>query len=201
MDSNNKSLEQVISEMVEMGFEHSQILEAIKVVGPSIPSLVEHIFNTSSSSSSNREPSTTHVTKSLPCNGKALKKRTFSSSIEVPKSRTINHYFQSSSKVNEKNKNVVVVDDDNDDEDVEEHKEKVSLPRMGFDHDSGVAHDFDVASDWEQKARILLQKHFGFSSLKSFQKEALSAWIALRDCLVLAATGSGFVLYLYSNVI
>lgn len=191
MDSNNKSSEQVISEMVEMGFEHSQILEAIKVVGPSIPSVVEHIFNTSNSSSSNREPTITHVT--LPSNGKALKKRAFSSSIQVPKSRTINHYFQSSSKVNGKNKNVVVLDDD----DVEEHEEKESLPRMGFDHDSGVANDFDVASDWGQKASILLQKHFGFSSLKSFQKEALSAWIDHRDCLVLAATGSGFVLYLY----
>lgn len=188
MDSNNKSSEQVISEMVEMGFEHSQILEAIKVVGPSIPSVVEHIFNTSNSSSSNREPTITHVT--LPSNGKALKKRAFSSSIQVPKSRTINHYFQSSSKVNGKNKNVVVVDDD-DDDDVEEHEEKESLPRMGFDHDSGVANDFDVASDWGQKASILLQKHFGFSSLKSFQKEALSAWIDHRDCLVLAATGSG----------
>jgi Werner syndrome ATP-dependent helicase len=187
MDSNNKSSDQVISEMVEMGFEHSKILEAIKVVGLSIPSIVEHIFNTSSSSSSNnREPSTTHISKSLPSNGKAIKKRTFSSSIQVPKSRTINHYFQSTSKVNEKNKNVVAVDVDDD---VEEHM--VSLPQMRFDL------DLDIVSDWEQRASILLQKHFGFSSLKSFQKEALSAWIARRDCLVLAATGSGFVLYLY----
>ncbi|KAK2456581.1 RECQ helicase SIM [Trifolium repens] len=181
MDSNNKSSDKVISEMVEMGFEHSKILEAIKVVGLSIPSIVEHIFNTSSSSS-NREPSTTHISKSLPSNGKAIKKRTFSSSIQVPKSRTINHYFQSTSKVNEKNKNVVAVDVDVDD-DVEEHME--SLPQMRFDLDP------DIASDWEQRASILLQKHFGFSSLKSFQKEALSAWIARRDCLVLAATGSG----------
>jgi len=196
MDSNNKSSEQVISEMVEMGFEHSQIFEAIKAVGPSIPSVVEHIFNTSNSSSSNREPSTTHVTKSSSNNGKALKKRAFSSSLQVPKSRTISHYFQSSSKVNEKNKNVVVVDDD-----LEEHKENESLPPKEFGHDSGEAHDLDITSDWEQKASILLQKHFGFSSLKSFQKEAFSAWIDHRDCLVLAATGSGFVLYLYRNVI
>jgi Werner syndrome ATP-dependent helicase len=76
---------------------------------------------------------------------------------------------------------------------VEEHME--SLPQMRFDL------DLDIVSDWEQRASILFQKHFGFSSLKSFQKEALSAWIARRDCLVLAATGSGFVLYLYRNVI
>lgn len=45
--------------------------------------------------------------------------------------------------------------------------------------------------DWEQKVRGILKKHFGFSSLKSFQKEAMEAWLAHRDCLVLAATGSG----------
>ncbi|GAU29355.1 hypothetical protein TSUD_31610 [Trifolium subterraneum] len=166
--------------MVEMGFEYSKVLEAIKVVGLSIPSIVEHIFNTSTSGSSSN--GVTHFSKSLPNNGKALKKRAFSSSVQVPKSRTISHYFQSTNKVNEKNKNVVVdVDDDGDD--VEEHNE--SLPQMGFDLDP------NIASDWEMRASILLQKHFGFSSLKSFQKEALSAWIAQRDCLVLAATGSG----------
>ncbi|XP_008805756.2 ATP-dependent DNA helicase Q-like SIM isoform X1 [Phoenix dactylifera] len=45
--------------------------------------------------------------------------------------------------------------------------------------------------DWEDKVSSVLQKHFGFSSLKGFQKEALEAWLAHRDCLVLAATGSG----------
>lgn len=44
---------------------------------------------------------------------------------------------------------------------------------------------------WEEKVSVLLQKHFGFSSLKGFQKEALEAWLERRDCLVLAATGSG----------
>jgi len=37
----------------------------------------------------------------------------------------------------------------------------------------------------------VLQKHFGFSCLKAFQKEVLDAWSAHRDCIVLAATGSG----------
>lgn len=45
--------------------------------------------------------------------------------------------------------------------------------------------------DWEVKADMLLQKHFGYQSLKRFQKEALGAWVAQKDCLVLAATGSG----------
>ncbi|XP_074335305.1 ATP-dependent DNA helicase Q-like SIM isoform X2 [Apium graveolens] len=49
----------------------------------------------------------------------------------------------------------------------------------------------DIAQDWELRVANLMLKHFGFSSLKSFQKEALAAWIAHQDCLVLAATGSG----------
>ncbi|XP_072955396.1 ATP-dependent DNA helicase Q-like SIM [Typha angustifolia] len=49
----------------------------------------------------------------------------------------------------------------------------------------------EVVSDWEIKVSSLLQKHFAFSSLKGFQKEALDAWLAHKDCLVLAATGSG----------
>ncbi|XP_050225916.1 ATP-dependent DNA helicase Q-like SIM isoform X2 [Mercurialis annua] len=45
--------------------------------------------------------------------------------------------------------------------------------------------------DWENRANSVLHKHFGYVSLKSFQKEALAAWVANQDCLVLAATGSG----------
>lgn len=52
---------------------------------------------------------------------------------------------------------------------------------------------------WEQKVGDALQKHFGFSSLKGFQKEAIKAWLAHKDCLILAATGSGIsCLFLYT---
>ncbi|KAH9610184.1 hypothetical protein KSS87_002193 [Heliosperma pusillum] len=54
-----------------------------------------------------------------------------------------------------------------------------------------VEDDIELGSDWDKKADRLLQKHFGYSGLKSFQKEVLSAWLARQDCLVLAATGSG----------
>ncbi|KAL5647568.1 hypothetical protein ACJX0J_041923, partial [Zea mays] len=47
----------------------------------------------------------------------------------------------------------------------------------------------------------LLQKHFGFSSLKAFQKEVLDAWFAHGDCVLLAATRSdkrmAFMAYYY----
>ncbi|KAJ4839070.1 hypothetical protein Tsubulata_036617 [Turnera subulata] len=50
----------------------------------------------------------------------------------------------------------------------------------------------DIAKgDWEGMADKLLQERFGYPCLKSFQKEALAAWLAHEDCLVLAATGSG----------
>ncbi|KAE9459004.1 hypothetical protein C3L33_09110, partial [Rhododendron williamsianum] len=51
--------------------------------------------------------------------------------------------------------------------------------------------ELDIGPGWEQKVKNLLLKHFGFSSLRSFQKDAVAAWLAQRDCLVLAATGSG----------
>ncbi|XP_022965576.1 ATP-dependent DNA helicase Q-like SIM [Cucurbita maxima] len=49
----------------------------------------------------------------------------------------------------------------------------------------------DTLLDWEKKLNRLLKKHFGYPSLKKFQKEALEAWLNNQDCLVLAATGSG----------
>lgn len=47
------------------------------------------------------------------------------------------------------------------------------------------------ASEWEVRANVALRKHFGHKCLKDFQREALEAWIAKRDCFILAATGSG----------
>eukprot|EP00850_Spirogloea_muscicola_P019533 SM000193S05157 [mRNA] locus=s193:15069:20925:+ [translate_table: standard] len=46
-------------------------------------------------------------------------------------------------------------------------------------------------SGWEAAAMTALQTRFGFEELKPFQREALAAWAAGRDCFVLAATGSG----------
>lgn len=59
------------------------------------------------------------------------------------------------------------------------------------DQSSNCIEEEDIEQDWELRVANLMQKHFGFSTLKSFQKEALAAWVAHQDCLVLAATGSG----------
>lgn len=52
-----------------------------------------------------------------------------------------------------------------------------------------------------ERMEAIMQKHFGFSSLKGFQKEALDTWSSNKDCLVLAATGSGTYLFLRLRVI
>ncbi|RDX86127.1 ATP-dependent DNA helicase Q-like SIM, partial [Mucuna pruriens] len=160
IDGKNTCSDQVIAEMVEMGFEYSNIVEAIKVVGPSIPSAVEHILNNT----------TTHTPKLQAHNGDALRKQPMRACRQVRQSRILDH-FQSN--------------------DVEEHKGEFPHPNPIMVSEPFEALDLDVASDWEPRVSNLMQKHFGFSSLKSFQKEALSAWVAHKDCLVLAATGSG----------
>jgi len=171
-DWNDTCWDQAIAEMIEMGFEYSSIVEAIKVVGPSVPSAVEHILN-----SATGEPSTTHTSNSHALNGNALKKRPLRTGRLVRQSKIFDHFHSN--------------------DDVTEHKE--DLPQLGIDPNPVVlsepfeAQYLDAESDWEQKVSNLMKKHFGFSSLKGFQKEAISAWVAHKDCLVLAATGSGNV--------
>ncbi|XP_057427230.1 ATP-dependent DNA helicase Q-like SIM isoform X3 [Lotus japonicus] len=191
-NNNNTSSDQVIAEMVEMGFQHSTILEAIEAVGPSIRSAVEHIFKTTTISNPNPNPEPpTHTFKSR--NGNALNKQSLPSSSSHPK--PIDHYFKPIGKVkSKKSENEVVVNDDvmrAEELDVTSDWEQKFEKSEVVIADDVMRTDPDVASDWEHTVSKLLQKHFGFSALKSFQKEALAAWVANEDCLVLAATGSG----------
>ncbi|KAL5196114.1 ATP-dependent DNA helicase Q-like SIM [Glycine soja] len=163
MDGNKTSSAQVIAEMIGMGFDYTDIMEAIKVAGISIPSAVEHILN-----------STARTPKLHAHNGRkktVLRKQPFRSCRQVRQSKIFDHFHSNDAKE--------------------------ESPQMGVDPNPIVlsepfeAQDLDIAYDWEQRVSLLMQKHFGFSSLKTFQKEALSAWLAHKDCLVLAATGSG----------
>lgn len=200
MDGNNVSSDQVIAEMLEMGFEYSNIVEAIKIVGPSITSAVDHIFNgaggaTTTTSFQAPSTSTAHTSKFHANNGKSLKRRPLPSFRQVRQSRILDHFQSTDDKVTECKNNDLAVDATCTVE--EEHKEPSSVVKadpivLSGSLVAGSPEDLDIASDWEKKVSIILQKHFGFSSLKSFQKKALSAWVAHKDCLVLAATGSGF---------
>ncbi|XP_029125623.1 ATP-dependent DNA helicase Q-like SIM isoform X2 [Cajanus cajan] len=155
MEGNNTCSDQVIAEMIEMGFEYSNIVEAIKEVGLSVPRVVEHILKTPKLQEHNKNP---------------LRRQPLRTCRLVRQSKIFDHFHSN---------------------DVQEHTEDFPDPIPFVLSEPFQVQDSDVASDWERKVSNLMQKHFGFSSLKSFQKEALSSWVGHKDCLVLAATGSG----------
>lgn len=204
MDGKDISSDQVIAEMLEMGFEYPNIIEALKAVGPSVNSAVDFILNNAGRSGA-RASTSSNNSKSYKGNGKGLRKRDLTSShslSHVHQSSLLDHFQSTSKSTESRTENVVGVPFSRLEVPpgtVEEHKDPFSDMYVDSKMQSGSyivdsLNDLDNGSDWEQKASNLLQKHFGFSSLKSFQKEALTAWVTHKDCLVLAATGSGTIL-------
>ncbi|XLU70644.1 hypothetical protein S245_029697 [Arachis hypogaea] len=198
MGASNLSFDQVLVEMLEMGFEYSSIVEAIKTVGLSIPNVVEHILTAGSGSgrattSSKASTTTIQPSKFRAPHGKALKRKALSSTSQVRQSSILDHFHTNDkSTVCNKIHDVAIVDL----EMVNEHDEPISempddVTVMPGQIVTAPMENFVVMSDWETRVGGLLQKHFGILCLKSFQKEALNAWAAHKDCLVLAATGSG----------
>ncbi|XP_057732365.1 ATP-dependent DNA helicase Q-like SIM [Arachis stenosperma] len=198
MGASNLSFDQVLVEMLEMGFEYSSIVEAIKTAGLSIPNVVEHILTAGSGSgrattSSKASTTTIQPSKFRAPHGKALKRKALSSTSQVRQSSILDHFHTNDkSIVCNKIHDVAIVDL----EMVNEHDEPISempddVTVMPGQIVTAPMENFVVMSDWETRVGGLLQKHFGILCLKSFQKEALNAWAAHKDCLVLAATGSG----------
>ncbi|KAM3704815.1 hypothetical protein ACJW31_03G034300 [Castanea mollissima] len=190
MDGNGLSSDEVIAKLIEMGFQNSSVLEAVKAVGPSFDDALEYLSNYSHRNSWGASSSSSCSTS----NEKNLGKRTLSSlpsSGQLRQSSILDH-FQSTARPKKCRTGFLpdaLVP-------VEEHKEDLSgmhcnLETMSELFPVDCAWELDIASDWEKKVVSLLQKHFRYSSLKNFQKEALAAWLAHQDCLVLAATGSG----------
>ncbi|KAF7805099.1 ATP-dependent DNA helicase Q-like SIM [Senna tora] len=198
MDGKEISSDQVIAEMLEMGFEHANVVEALKAVGPSINSAVEFILTSARRSGLRASITSTNNSRSHMGNGMSLRKRDLTSthsSSNVRQSSMLDH-FQSTNKSTECKTDIVDGAPFNKLEVLPGSMSKHKEPFSDIDVDSNMhSGSYIVDSlqelDWEQKASKLLQKHFGFSSLKSFQKEALTAWVTHRDCIVLAATGSG----------
>lgn len=173
--------DQVIAELIGMGFQISEATEAIKEVGPSLNNAIDFILN---ACSSRNEDGTSNG-----CSKKVTRKRDLSvtgkKSVGRMRQLSIMDHLQSAGKVNKTCH----------ESDTSASRAKV-LPfqdPIGIVTGIGLSYskEEDVGPDWEVKANALLQKHFGYASLKRFQKEALAAWIAHKDCLVLAATGSG----------
>ncbi|KAF4360895.1 hypothetical protein G4B88_016055, partial [Cannabis sativa] len=176
MNGNSISSEEdVVSKLIEMGFENSIAVEAVKLVGPSVDDAVEHILNGCRRNSHR----TTSNSTSSENNVKALGKRTMYSSC-------VSEHFQSTSR--NKRRETEVVEQSKPPISDDSYCIKTATSEAFLDDCSD---EMVIGPGWEHKVNSLLQKHFGNFSLKKFQKEALAAWLANEDCLVLAATGSG----------
>ncbi|CAN0914182.1 ATP-dependent DNA helicase Q-like SIM [Linum grandiflorum] len=189
-----------IEKLVEMGFEKPAAVMAVDQVGPSLDAAVDYILNGCNRKSGAASSSSRSFTSSAKVLGKRA--AVASSRLGPKRQSTILDHFDSAggSKRSRVSKGLVQVVpllnegkphsrievscsgavDNHQKENVEEHL-AVFFSREVV----------DVGKDWEGRAKSILRKHFGYQSLKSFQKEALAAWVANQDCLILAATGSG----------
>lgn len=198
MSGVDSSSDEVIAKLIDMGFENSAIMEAVEAIGPSLHGAIEYILNGSLRNPIGKSSSSICSTS----DGKTLGKRTLlsASSPGVMRQSSLLDHCQFTTRY-KRGKSKAVADlpvslSMVPSSIVEEHKE--SCPEMHCRHENKPEFlpvwcpgEVDIGSDWEVKVNSLLKKHFGYSSLKNFQKEALSAWLTHQDCLVLAATGSG----------
>lgn len=199
VERDNVACDQATAELISMGFEFSDVAEAMNAVGPSLDKAVEYILNDSrrkSDCASSSSISLAGRDKSLRrCSELSLK------SVRKLRQSSIVELLDSGSRSTRRKITI--------ESDVSASKlrtlgsPKESFPFVNTDAPSTTQtlNDKDaeeIGSDWEEKAKEILCKHFGYSSLKPFQKEALSAWITYKDCLVLAATGSGILFFSYS---
>ncbi|GLT28931.1 hypothetical protein SLA2020_038330 [Shorea laevis] len=193
MGGNDESSKQVIESLTEMGFENSDATEAVKAVGPSLDAAVEYILNGCCGNS--KEASTS--SKSCVSNRKSQGKRdSVSRCIGQTRQSSILDHFQSNRGRVSGITNASASRSEFLPGPVEVDQGLLSAATCNPETLPELLpvcclNELDIGSDWEEKVNNLLKKHFGYSSLKSFQKEALAAWLAHQDCLVLAATGSG----------
>ncbi|XP_077218868.1 RECQ helicase SIM isoform X2 [Tasmannia lanceolata] len=209
MDGNDVSADYVIAELIDMGFEFSVAVEAIEAVGPCIQDAVEFILKGSCKKNTNENVSHGQSSRAYTCSTgqdyPSGKRAMPSHSLDRMNQSSITGHLQSLGRPKRRKSGCASDASTSGFESPRVIKEEAHVPlvksevslqgndNLQFQHFSPVYSSpiQEIESDWEQKVNIVLHKHFGFSSLKSFQKEALEAWLANRDCLVLAATGSG----------
>ncbi|GAB2287320.1 hypothetical protein Dimus_039820 [Dionaea muscipula] len=209
MDGTGVSSDQVEAEMLDMGFEYSCITRAIEAVGPSLNEVVDYALTHSARADKN---ASTSINCSFASRANTLEKR-LCSSVRAPRQmrqssiREHFHFMPLSKRSKTINTNVTntggellagtseeccTLKELHTEEDRTRNptsESTISSHALDFPHEQ--VERVALSSDWESKVNEILQKQFGYSSLKSFQKEALSAWLDHQDCLVLAATGSG----------
>ncbi|XP_030476957.1 ATP-dependent DNA helicase Q-like SIM isoform X1 [Syzygium oleosum] len=197
MDGEAVNGDAVIAKLVEMGFEYSSAVEAVKVAGASINDAADYILNGPWRTNLGASTSSNHSKVCVKASGKSA------SSLSQPSGRmwqsNILDHFGTKRQTKRSRFNV--------EKDVLDARSKVSPVMEGNGNvhpdthrDAEItseiiavdcAEELHLGADWEQQVNGLLWKHFGHASLKSFQREALAAWLSHQDCLVLAATGSG----------
>ncbi|XP_047042613.1 ATP-dependent DNA helicase Q-like SIM [Lolium rigidum] len=177
------SADHVIAELLEMGFEFDKISEAIGVVGPCRADVVEFMLN--GSGGEQRKPS----------GGSQRRRPDRSARLANPRGKFKQSSITDHIAATTGSKTVSCGG--------EPSTSYSCLPAsIGPEATAAVCSkskpepQFLLVNsrgefDRTGKIRAVLQKHFGFSCVKGFQKEALDAWFAHKDCLVLAATGSG----------
>lgn len=204
MKGYNVDSDHVIAELVGMGFDFSDITEAVKTVGASLDDAIEFILNGSRRTNSSASSSSACLNVS----NKVLGKRTTSSTESFGKMRqqSITEHLMSASRAKRSKVTIESYASASKSNIMPRHVEEpeVSLP-LTMDPSLNISPAMtilpsyckdkeEIRSYWEHKVNSLLGKHFGYSSLKNFQKEALEAWLSHQDCLILAATGSGTLL-------
>lgn len=196
------SCRHVVEELVGMGFQHSQAEEAVKKVGPSLNDAANYIltghhwdFQGASTTrgcctdGSNSSRGTSSINRQSSILDHFPLHRQPEVSVHNIADNSLHSRSKPSSSAMER---CVELGNDGC------YELNVSNGTVQVNP----SQKLDLEADLERKLNSLLRKHFGYQSLKGFQREALAAWLANSDCLVLAATGSGirFVL-LVQNII
>lgn len=196
MAGRDETSDQIIANLVDMGFDISRITEAIEVVGPSLDNAIEFILNDSHRNNKVASTSSSSLVKN-----KVLGKRATTSLQSSSKLRQLNiteHLKLAPGLKRNKTRGfgyVSVSTSNFLNRHVEEPEARSNLcPETSMTPSNSKEKD-TIGCGWENKVNNLLLRHFGYSSLKGFQKKALAAWLAHEDCLVLAATGSGISLF------
>ncbi|XP_039155107.1 ATP-dependent DNA helicase Q-like SIM [Eucalyptus grandis] len=186
-----------VAKLVEMGFEYSSAVEAVKVVGASIDDAVEYILNGPSRTNLGASTSSNCSKVCVKASGKRASSLSQPSG-KMQQSNILDHFgtkmqtkrskFNVAKDALNAGSKVSPVMEGNGNVHPDMHRDtKIKSEIIAVD----CPVELRLGADWEQQVSSLLRKHFGHASLKSFQREALAAWLSNQDCLVLAATGSG----------
>jgi len=192
------SSDQLVMKIVEMGFEKLDALEAVKALGgKSCDDAVEYILKGNHRTGGFKPASLLCSSGSNKILGKRAMPSSFSSSESKRQSSLLDH-FRSVNQNKKKGDTFGTVEVDSQLETVSEHSEEVRkslapvfMESSCFPEGQLLNGCSEASSSWEKRVNSILRNRFGISSLRSFQREALSTWVAHKDCLVLAATGSG----------